>query len=117
MSSGFGNAAYGMFPYGMGGGQTIVRNWLPRADDQISRLATVEFDVVNEAWGVADLSIVLVTDEHYETVWLSSAFEAPYRRGSVCRPIANGFHLLLRRTNGWPSWKIRFAVSTADLAV
>lgn len=115
--SGYGQAPYGLFPYGLGGAPSLVRSWQPRFHIMIDRLAALQFDLINEAWQPADVAVVLRTAAAIETVWTDGqGFAERYRRGSSRLVIPDGARFVLRRTSGWPGAAIQIDVSATDLA-
>ena len=116
MSGGYGIGPYSCIPWGAAGEEPIVSDWSTQPDDDIRRLATISFNVTNNAWSyVADVSLVFSTGE-IEPAWMSTSFTERYRRGSVRIPIDQGFRYTLRRTGGWPGTTVSVAVSTTDFA-
>jgi hypothetical protein len=116
---GFGSAPFGLFPSGEGADDfpPFVGSWSPFAGAAISRLGTVEFDVVDD-YGVLDTHVVVVYPAGVtETVFTEAGgFSLLYKRGSARKPIEGGYHWTLRRTTGWPSASVLVSVTAVDLA-
>lgn len=116
--SGFGQAPFGTFPFGMATTPTLIWALVPFPGDHIRRVDTVEFNVTNDSWVVASTTIYAAFSNGVrEMIWNDAGgFTSRFWRGSARIAIARGHHYVLRRTGGWAGAVVEIDVQATDLA-